>query len=443
MTNKLKIYIETYGCQMNEYDSELVASIVSQNGMRMVTSEDEADVILINTCAVRETAHLRIYGRLQVLKRCKAKKGDALTIGILGCMAQNLRQELLDGHDEVDFIAGPDSYRRLPQLIHEVRAGSGRRAALRLSREETYSGVTPLRGGGVNAWVAVMRGCDNMCSFCVVPMARGRERSRDPLGVVEEVRALARDGYKQVTLLGQNVNSYRYDRYRFADLVEMVANIEGILRIRFAAPHPKDFPPALIDLIAGHPKVCGHVHLPLQAGNNRILEIMNRTYTIEEFEDLLRRLREAVNGISITTDVIVGFPTETDAEYEDTFRAMERIRFDAAFIFKYSERKGTYAARHFDDGVPPDRKTERIVRLVELQKQITGEINQQLVGKTLEVLVEETVKKDASMLSGRTDNFKNAVFPRNNCMVGDLVKVEIDRSRGATLYGRAIERIEK
>jgi tRNA-2-methylthio-N6-dimethylallyladenosine synthase len=440
MKENLKIYIETYGCQMNEYDSELVASIVSQNGTRIVTSEDEADVVLINTCAVRETAHLRIYGRLQELKRFKAKKGAALTIGILGCMAQNLRQELLDGHDEVDFIAGPDSYRGLPQLINDVRAGGGRTAALRPSKEETYSGVTPLRGGGVNAWVAVMRGCDNMCSFCVVPMARGRERSRDPLGVVEEVRALARDGYRQVTLLGQNVNSYRYDRYRFADLVEMVADIEGVQRIRFAAPHPKDFPGKLIDLIARHPKVCGHVHLPLQAGNNRILELMNRTYTIEAFEDLVWKLRKAVGGISITTDVIVGFPTETEDEYEDTFRAMEKIRFDAAFIFKYSERRGTYAARHHDDDVPPDKKTERIVRLVELQKQVTGEINQQQAGKTLEVLVEETVKKDPALLSGRTDSFKNTVFPRGDFVIGDLVHVAIERSRGATLYGRAVDK---
>jgi len=438
----LKTYIETYGCQMNEYDSELVASILSENGTMLVRAEDEADVILINTCAVRETAHLRIYGRLQELKKFKAKKGNALTIGIIGCMAQNLRKELLDEHRDVDFIAGPDSYRKLPQLIENVRKEGKRTASLRLSREEMYSGVAPVRSAGVNAWVAVMRGCDNMCSFCVVPMARGRERSRDPAGIVEEVRALAREGYPQVTLLGQNVNSYRYDRYRFADLVEMVAEVEGIRRIRFAAPHPKDFPDALIALIARHPKVCGHVHLPLQAGNNRILELMNRTYTIEEFENLVRKLREAVTGVSITTDVIVGFPTETNDEYEDTFRAMERIRFDAAFIFKYSERMGTYAARHYNDDVPAKRKTERIVRLVELQKQITGEINRQLVGRTMEVLAEEAVKRDTSLLSGRTDSFKNTVFPREEWKVGELLKVTVERSRGGTLYGRAFERID-
>jgi tRNA-2-methylthio-N6-dimethylallyladenosine synthase len=443
MTESLNIYIETYGCQMNEYDSELVASIVSQNGTQITRSDEEADVILINTCAVRETAHLRIYGRLQELKKLKTKKKDALTVGILGCMAQNLRRELLDSHDEIDFIAGPDSYRQLPGLIADARSGHERTAALRLSRAETYSGVTPLRSEGVNAWVAVMRGCDNMCSFCVVPMARGRERSRDPQGVVDEVRALAREGYRQVTLLGQNVNSYRYDKYRFTELVEMVADIAEIYRIRFAAPHPKDFPVDLIRLIAGHPKVCGHIHLPLQAGNNRILELMNRTYTIEAFEDLVRKLRGGISGLSITTDVIVGFPTETDDEYEDTFRAMEEIRFDAAFIFKYSERMGTYAAKHYNDDVPADKKTERIVRLVELQKQITGEINQQLVGETFEVLVEERVKKDRSLLSGRTDNFKNTVFPRDDCKIGDLVHVAIEKSRGGTLYGRAVDRIKK
>jgi tRNA-2-methylthio-N6-dimethylallyladenosine synthase len=438
MTEKLTIYIETYGCQMNEYDSELVASIVSQNGSVVPTLDEETDVILINTCAVRETAHLRIYGRLQQLKKLKLKKGEALTIGILGCMAQNLRQELLDGHDEIDFIAGPDSYRRLPALIAETRRGGGRVADLRLSREETYTGVTPMRSGGVNAWVAVMRGCDNMCSFCVVPMARGRERSRDPRGVVDEVMALSQEGYRQVTLLGQNVNSYRHGTNDFTDLVRMVADISDIHRVRFAAPHPKDFPTALMKLIAEHPKVCGHIHLPLQAGNNRILELMNRTYTIEAFEDLVGKLRDDIAGVSITTDVIVGFPTETDQEYEDTFRAMERIRFDAAFIFKYSERMGTYAARHYSDDVPAKKKTERIVRLVELQKQVTGEINQLLVGKTLEVLVEQPYAKDQSQQSGRTDNFKNTVFPQTDSKIGDFVHVAIEKSRGGTLYGRAV-----
>ncbi|NIM65319.1 MAG: tRNA (N6-isopentenyl adenosine(37)-C2)-methylthiotransferase MiaB [Candidatus Latescibacteria bacterium] len=438
MTKDLNIYIETYGCQMNEYDSELVASIVANKGYAITPSEREADVILLNTCAVREHAHLRIYGRLQELKRLKAMKQNSLTIGILGCMAQNLKDTLLDSHEEIDFIAGPDSYRELPRLIERARIGGEKGAALRLSRKEAYTGVNPLRSGGVNAWVAVMRGCDNMCTFCVVPYTRGRERSRDPFGVVEEVNALAKEGYRQVTLLGQNVNSYSYDKYGFADLVKMVADVPDIYRVRFTSPHPKDFPDALVRVIAEHPKVCGHIHLPLQAGNNRVLDLMKRTCTIESFEDLVQKIRKGIPEISLTTDVIVGFPTETDDEYEDTFHAMERIRFDAAFIFKYSERKGTHAAKHFKDDVPAEKKTERIVRLVELQKRITGEINQQFVGRTLEVLVEDSSIRDKSLAVGRTDGFKNAIFPKNGLALGELVDVRIERAKGGTLYGSAV-----
>ncbi len=439
MPEKLNIYIETYGCQMNEYDSELVAAIVSKNGNSITQSVELADVILLNTCAVRETAHLRIYGRLQELKQLKKRKRDPLTIGLLGCMPQNLKDELLTDHNEVDFIAGPDSYRGLTRLIEEVRADGERRAKLRLSKQETYAGVMPVRGCGVNAWVAVMRGCDNMCSFCVVPFARGRERSRDPAGLIEEVMALSLEGYRQVTLLGQNVNSYRFGKYGFTDLVRMVADVPNIHRIRFTAPHPKDFPEDLLRVIAEHPKVCGHIHLPLQAGNNRILELMNRNYTIESFLSLVDRIRTAIPGVTITTDIIVGFPTETDREYEDTYRAMEKIRFDAAFIFKYSERQGTYAAKHFEDDVPQEKKTERIVRLVELQKQVTGEINQTLVGRTFEVLCEGPSVKDKSLLVGRTDGFKNTVFLGEALEAGDLVFVKIERAHGGTLYGRAVE----
>jgi len=437
MKEPLKVYIETYGCQMNEYDSELVRSILGKTGYAMTREEGDAQVILVNTCAVRENAHSRIYHRLQQLKALKAKRPYPVTVGILGCMAQNLRDDLLDSHHEVDFIAGPDSYRELPGLISQNRQTGKRATALQLSRTETYTGVSPVRGGGVNAWVAVMRGCDNMCTFCVVPYTRGRERSRDPKGVLVEVGSLARAGYKQVTLLGQNVNSYRHGDCRFADLMRMVANVPGIERVRFTAPHPKDFPEPLLELIALHPRVCSHIHLPLQAGNNRVLEAMRRTYTAESFFDLVDRTRDMIPGVALTTDMIVGFPTETDEEFEDTYRAMERIRFDAAFIFKYSERKGTQAARKLADDVPPEAKTERIVRLVELQKQITGETNQMFVGDVVTVLAEEPHKNDADMLIGRTDNFKNTVFPREQFARGDLVDVKIEKSRGGTLYGRA------
>jgi len=438
MSGNINVYIETYGCQMNEYDSELVASIIAGNGCTITQSAIEADVILLNTCAVRENAHQRIYGRLQEFKKLKTRTTRPVTIGILGCMPQNLRGELLEAHEEVDFIAGPDSYRRLPGLIDEARAGRRGIENLQLSKQENYSGINPSRQDGVNAWLAVMRGCDNMCSFCVVPFTRGRERSRDPAEVVDEVRALVADGFRQVTLLGQNVNSYRCGDSGFADLIRDTAEVPGIYRVRFTAPHPKDFPEDLIEVIAGHPKVCGHIHLPLQAGNNRVLDLMNRTYTIETFEDLVRRLRSAIPGLSLTTDVIIGFPTETTAEFEDTFRAMERIRFDAAFIFKYSERKGTYAARHFRDDVPPEEKTSRIVKLIELQKQITGEINQALVGRTVEVLIEDRWPKDDSQVVGRTDGFKNTVIPKGDLRPGDLVQARINRSRGGTLYGQVV-----
>lgn len=431
----LKVYVETYGCQMNEYDSELVKSILNEEGYAMTASETDAHVILLNTCAIRENAHSKIYNRLQHLKYVKAKKKYDVTVGILGCMAQNLRDDLLDSHNEVDFIAGPDSYRQLPKLIAESRNGGEQTVALKLSRTETYSGVDPLRSGGVNAWLAVMRGCDNMCTFCVVPYTRGRERSRDPRGVVAEVESLAGAGYKQVTLLGQNVNSYRHGDHDFADLIRMVADVPGVERVRFTSPHPKDFPESLLRVIAEHPNACRHIHLPLQSGSDRVLDLMKRTYTLESFTALAARMRDMIPGVAISTDIIVGFPTESDDDYAMTRQAMEALRFDFAFIFKYSERKGTYAERKLTDDVAPDVKTARIMELVEVQKQITGEVNAGYVGGTYEVLVEEPAKKEAGKLIGRTDTFKSTVFPAESFQPGDLVNVRIERSRGATLYG--------
>jgi tRNA-2-methylthio-N6-dimethylallyladenosine synthase len=431
----LNIYIETYGCQMNEYDSQLVKSILDKDGHVLVESEQDAHVILLNTCAIRENAHTKIYHRLQQLKHVKAKSRDTVTVGILGCMAQNLRDELLDSHHEIDFIVGPDSYRELPRLIAQNRLTGEKAYALRLSRTETYSGVDPVRSGGVNAWIAVMRGCDNMCTFCVVPYTRGRERSRPPESVIAEVESLVQHGYRQVTLLGQNVNSYHYEGRDFADLIRGVADVPDVERVRFTSPHPKDFPGALLDVIATHPNVCKHIHLPLQSASNRVLELMNRTYTIEQFTELVADMRKRIPGVALSTDIIVGFPTETAADFEETFRAMEEFRFDFAFVFKYSERKGTGAARKLPDDVTPEAKAERIVRLVELQKRVTGEINQSLVGETFEVLVEEASPKDPGCLVGRTDTFKTVVFPAGNAKAGDLVEVEIERSRGARLYG--------
>jgi len=440
MSEGLRVYIETYGCQMNEYDSELVKAICAKGGHRLAESVEQADVVLLNTCAVRERAHLRIYGRLQQLKREKTlRKTKRLTIGILGCMAQNLKDDLLDGHDHVDFIAGPDSYRKLPDLISAARAGEENVFDLALSRTETYTGVDPVRSGGVNAWLAVMRGCDNMCTFCVVPYTRGRERSRDPEGIIAEVRALVQEGYRQVTLLGQNVNSYLHGNVRFADLMRRVGDVPGIERVRFTAPHPKDFPRELIHAISEHPKLCKHVHMPLQAGSDRVLDLMRRTYTGAAFRELVAEMRETIPNLGLTTDIIVGFPTETHDEFLDTRRMMEEIRFDAAFIFKYSERRGTYAQRRLRDDVPREEKTKRIMDLIELQKRITNEVNAALVGTVQTVLVEEAVKGDAAM-SGRTDNFKTTVVQGNNMSPGDMVDAGIVDARGATLYGRPVRK---
>lgn len=437
-SDALSIYIETYGCQMNEYDSELVKSILAKRGFDLTDALESADVVLLNTCAVRERAHLRIYGRLQALKKEKAaRNGRDLTVGILGCMAQNLKDDLLDGHDTVDFIAGPDAYRELPGLIDSARGGVAGGAALKLSRTETYSGVDPIRSGGVNAWIAVMRGCDNMCTFCVVPFTRGRERSRDPQGVVDEVRALVQQGFKQVTLLGQNVNSYQHGDTRFADLMRMVGDVPGVERVRFTSPHPKDFPPDLIRAIAEHPNLCSHIHLPLQAGSDRVLDLMRRTYSNREFRNLAAEMRATIPNLGLTTDVIVGFPTETAEEYEETRALMEDVRFDAAFIFKYSERKGTYATRKLPDDVAPEEKTRRIMELVELQKRITGEINRSLVGSEQEVLVEEQHEKEPGKLIGRTDNFKTTILPAAGVSIGDIVSVTIADAHGATLFGHA------
>src|SRR5271170_4841992 len=347
------VFIETYGCQMNEYDSELVRSILKKENYEFVTDELAADIVMLNTCAIREHAHRKVYGRVHSIRHVRGKDNPVM-IGILGCMATNLRQDLLEDRSlKIDFIAGPDSYKRLPQLIHEASDEGQKSYDVTLSEFETYSDIYPSRTeGGVNAWIAVMRGCNNFCTFCVVPYTRGRERSRSPENVVDEVRRLAAEGFKQVTLLGQNVNSYRYDDYDFAYLMDEVSKVEGIERIRFTSPHPKDFPDRFLDLMAVNPKICKHIHLPLQAGNNRILDMMNRTYTKEEFLSLVDKIRTKIPGVALTTDIIIGFPTETDEEFEDTIDVVTKARFDSAFNFKYSERQGTVASKKYPDDVP-------------------------------------------------------------------------------------------
>lgn len=434
-----KVYIETYGCQMNEYDSELVRAILKKNRYEFTNSEEEAEVIFLNTCAIRENAHSKIYARLGDLKHLK-RKNKKLIIGLLGCMSQNLRGNLDRNEDLVDIFAGPDSYKRLPSMLNRV-AEEGRKAFdFSLSEFEDYSDVYPERVPGINAWIAVMRGCDNFCTFCVVPYTRGRERSRSPESVVAESTQLARDGFKQISLLGQNVNSYRYGDTDFADLMVGVSKVPGIERVRFTSPHPKDFPEKFLCVMAENPKICNHIHLPLQSGNDRILQLMNRTYTRKEFLDLVELIRKTIPNITLTTDVIVGFCSETDAEFSDTLQVMRDVEFDSAFMFKYSQRKQTIAYRNHADDVPEEKKTERIVALNELQKQISMKKNRAEVGRTLRVLIEGRSKHNRDNFMGRTDGNKTVILPAGDFKAGDLVDVEIHEATANTLYGK--QRVE-
>jgi tRNA-2-methylthio-N6-dimethylallyladenosine synthase len=430
------VNLQTFGCQMNGYDSELVGTLLHGRGYAFTPDDSRADVILFNTCAIRETAHTRIHARLGDLQHEKRQRPD-LVVGILGCMAQNLKEEILLRFPVVDLICGPDSYRQLPDLIERARGLRERGAGIDLSEYETYDDIAPTRVEGVNAWIAIMRGCDNFCTFCVVPYTRGRERSRDPRGVVEETRRLADQGYKQVTLLGQNVNSYRHNDADFADLMLQVADVPGIKRVRFTSPHPKDFPEKLLHAIADHPHLCKQIHLPLQAGSDRILKKMNRGYTPDEFLRLAGRMREIIPGVAISTDIICGFCGETDEEFLETESLVREVEFDSAFIFKYSERVGTIAAKLWPDDVPEDAKSQRVTRLVELQKQISAKKHQAMLGETVRVLIEGESKKRATEWRARTEGNTIVVFADSTRQVGDFCNVRITEATPNTLIGVA------
>lgn len=426
------VNLQTFGCQMNEYDSELVGSILGKEGYAFTNDDHAAEVVLFNTCAIRETAHTRIYARLGDLIAEK-KSRDSLVVGILGCMAQNLREELLLKFPAVDFICGPDAYRQLPGLIAGARGLRERGAAIELSEYETYDDIAPTRVSGVNAWIAVMRGCDNFCTFCVVPYTRGRERSRDPEGIVDETRRLAADGYRQVTLLGQNVNSYRHEKSDFADLMTRVASVEGIERVRFTSPHPKDFPVKLLEAIAANDRLCSHIHLPLQVGSTRILHKMNRDHTRDEYLKLVDQIRSIIPNVALTTDIICGFPTETEAEFEETEDIVRQVEFASAFIFKYSERQGTIAKKLWDDDVPDSVKSERVTRLVALQREISLKHNTKLVGTTQRVLIEGESRKSASEWRARTDGNVIAVFADPKRRIGEFCNARITEATPNTL----------
>ncbi len=430
------VYLETYGCQMNEYDTEIVRAILARNQFDFAETPEAAGIILINTCSVRENAHQRVHARISTLKQLKKKRAD-LIIGVLGCMAQNLKKALLEDKSGIDLIVGPDNYKALPVILNRVRETGEKEFALSLSEYEDYADVFPTSRHGVNAWLAVMRGCDNYCAFCVVPYVRGRERSRDPQNVIEETRQLAAQGFKQVTLLGQNVNSYSFNGLNFANLITAVSEVNGIERIRFTSPHPKDFPESLIEVVHDNPKACKHIHLPLQAGSSRILDLMNRTYTREEYVALAKRLRETIPGLALTTDVIVGFPTETDAEYQETLEVMREVEFDAAFMFAYSVRKGTQAAERFVDDVSEEIKSARMVQQVELERQMSFKLNQAHLGQVFSVLVEGPAKKRGQLM-GRNDGNKIVVYPDSGAKPGDFVRVRINEATPNTLIGEVV-----
>lgn len=439
MTRQKQVYLETYGCQMNVADSEVVLSILTEAGYGLTQNLSQADVALVNTCAVRENAEVRIYGRLGDFKHYK-KANPGMVIGVLGCMAERLRKDLIESESYVDLVVGPDEYRKLPQLVERAMEGD-RGIAVRLSRVENYDDIVPLRTDGISAWVSVMRGCDKFCTFCVVPYTRGRERSRSLAGVVREITDLAERGFKEVTLLGQNVNSFHDGEFDFADLMGHVAGIDPSLRVRFTTSHPQDISDKLIRTIADHENICKYIHLPVQSGSNRILELMNRTYDRDHYLHLVDTIQTAIPSVNLSTDIIAGFPTETDDDHRQTLDLIRAVEYDGAFTFKYSPRENT-KAWHMGDDVPEEIKVERLNEIIELQRAISVRKNQELIGQTVEILVEGESKRSSEDFTGRTDGNKMVVFPRGTSHVGELVNVKVERANSATLFGSLVEEEE-
>ncbi len=430
-----RVYIETYGCQMNMADSEVVGGILAKEGYGFTNEMSSADVILVNTCAIRDNAEQRIYGRIGLFGTYKKQKPETL-IGILGCMAERLRFKLVEEEKLVDLVVGPDEYRKLPSLIENAFVGE-KGIATRLSRVENYEDIVPLRTDGISAWLSVMRGCDKFCTFCVVPFTRGRERSRSLQSVVAEVRDLSARGFKEVTLLGQNVNSYQDGNYDFADLMRSVAEVDRTMRVRFMTPHPQDMSDKLIETIAANDNICKYIHLPVQSGSNRILELMNRTYTVEHYHGLVEKIRETIPTASLTTDIISGFPSETEEEHKITVELMREVRYDGAYTFKYSPRENTRAWEMVDD-IPEDVKGQRVFEISEMQHKISFEINQNMIGTVERILVEGPSKKSEDEWTGRTDTNKTVVFPKNGEEPGEYIDVMIERCNSATLFGKRV-----
>lgn len=452
--NGKKLFLESFGCQMNFSDSEIVASILFDKGYNTTQNFEEADLIFLNTCAIRENAELRVRNRLNDFKKVK-KKNPGLLVGVLGCMAERLKTQILEEEKLVDLVVGPDAYRDLPNLIEE--AGEGQKAInVILSKEETYADLTPVRLGsnGVNAYISIMRGCDNMCSFCVVPFTRGRERSREPESIVAEAKDLFSKGYKEVTLLGQNVDSYLWTggglkkenltaeqkaaSVTFAQLLEMVALIDPKLRVRYSTSHPKDMTDDVLEMVAKYHNICNYIHLPVQSGSSRILEMMNRGYTREWYEERMEAINRIIPGCGISTDFIIGFCSETEEDHQMTISLMEKIQFDYAYMFSYSERPKTLAERKYADDVPEEVKSRRLAEIVELQRKNSGIKTALGVGKVHEVLIEGFSKKSQDFLMGRNPQNTVVVFPKGNHQKGDYVNVLVTKCTTSTLIGEVV-----
>ncbi|WP_291912051.1 tRNA (N6-isopentenyl adenosine(37)-C2)-methylthiotransferase MiaB [Chitinophaga sp. CB10] len=443
-TYNKKFYIESYGCAMNFNDSEIVASILNEEGFGATRNMEEADLILVNTCSIREKAEQTVRNRLNEFKGAK-KRNPGLLVGILGCMAERLKAKLLEEEKLVDMVVGPDAYRSLPALIAEAEGGQ-KAVNVLLSREETYGDISPVRldNNGVTSFVSIMRGCNNMCTFCVVPFTRGRERSRDAYSVVREARELFEKGYREVTLLGQNVDSYYWtsesgdETVTFAMLLERVAQINPLLRVRFSTSHPKDITDEVLFTMAKYENICNYIHLPLQSGSTRVLQLMNRTYTKEWYLRKVDRIREILPDCGISTDIICGFCTETEEEHRETMEVMEYARYDLAYMYFYSERPGTLAARRYQDDIPEEVKKRRLAEVVELHRKHSLEGMQREVGRTYKVLVEGASKRSAEELFGRNDQNKVIVFPKENYQKGDYVMVKVESCTSGTLRGKAV-----
>ena len=434
-----KYYIETLGCQMNVADSELIIAMLNDKGFIESKNPWDSDAIFINTCSIRERAEEKVHSQLGRWDLIKKKKPEVV-IGVLGCMAQNLKQDLLENRPFVDIILGPDSYRKLPKLLKRAIKDENNIVDTKLSRFEVYDGLFPKRKDGVNAWVSIMRGCDKFCTFCIVPFTRGRERSRSLSSIELEVKQAVKEGFREITLLGQNVNSYKYDRFYFHNLLENVAQIPGVDRIRYTSPHPQDMTDQLLEVMKEYDNICNYIHLPLQAGSDKILKRMHRSYSKQEFLILAQKIRKTLPGVGISTDIIVGFPGETQNDFMETINVMKEVRFDSAFNFKYSPRTGTKASE-YEDQIPDHIKQKRLKRVIELQKEHTLIRNKKLIGSTQTILVEKKSKMSKDHWSGRTDSNKWVIFDKGNTNVNDFVKVLIKDTKGISLHGELINEV--